>query len=85
MFFSRPRGHTAWVNCVRFSQDGKRIVSGSEDATIKVWDADTGLETLSLTGHSQTRKAKGDAAQKAKGKKQKLLCGNRESTKCAQG
>jgi WD40 repeat protein len=37
---------------VSFSPDGKRIVSGSLDNTLKVWDAQTGQETLTLEGHS---------------------------------
>jgi len=37
--------------CARFSPDGKRIVSGDEN-TVKVWDAVTGLETLTIKGHS---------------------------------
>jgi len=37
---------------VSFSLDGKRIVSGSFDNTLKVWDAQTGQETLTLKGHS---------------------------------
>ena len=35
-----------------FSPDGRRIVSGSYDKTVKVWDAATGQETLTLKGHS---------------------------------
>ena len=31
---------------------GKRIVSGSDDKTLKVWDATTGQETLTLRGHT---------------------------------
>jgi hypothetical protein len=35
-------GHTSYVTSVAFSPDGERIVSGSEDQTIRVWDATTG-------------------------------------------
>jgi WD40 repeat protein len=37
---------------VSFSPDGRRIVSGSDDDTLKVWDAETGQEMLTLEGHS---------------------------------
>jgi len=33
--------------------DGKRIVSGTNARTLKVWDAQTGQETLTLKGHSE--------------------------------
>src|SRR5438105_565359 len=45
-------GHTDSVWSVAFSPDGKRIVSGGRDQTVKVWDAQTGTETLSLKGHT---------------------------------
>ena len=45
-------GHGGSVSSVAFSPDGKRIVSGSRDTTLKVWDASTGQETLTLKGHS---------------------------------
>ena len=34
-----------------YSPDGKRIVSASEDRTLKVWDANKGTELVSLVGH----------------------------------
>jgi WD40 repeat protein len=46
-------GHTSWINSVKFSTDGKQIVSGSHDYTICVWDAETGqLIAGPLTGHT---------------------------------
>ena len=45
------KGHTLPPNCVAFSPDGKRIVSGSLDRTAKAWDAATGREILTFTGH----------------------------------
>ena len=32
------KGHTDFVNSVSFSPDGERIVSGSNDKTVKIWD-----------------------------------------------
>ncbi len=46
------RGHTSQVRSVAWSPDGKRILSGSNDNTLKVWDAETGQELLSLKGHT---------------------------------
>ena len=47
------RGHEDFVCCVRFSQDGTRIVSGSYDKMIRMWDARTGEEVMKpLEGHT---------------------------------
>jgi len=37
---------------VAWSPNGNRLATGSEDNTVKVWDAEAGKELLSLTGHS---------------------------------
>jgi len=35
----KPNAHSLNINSVAFSPDGTKIVSGSGDKTIKVWDS----------------------------------------------
>ncbi|KIK50689.1 hypothetical protein GYMLUDRAFT_134386, partial [Collybiopsis luxurians FD-317 M1] len=35
-------GHERGINSVAFSQNGRRIVSGSDDGTVRIWDAEIG-------------------------------------------
>ena len=37
---------------VTFSADGKRLVSAGDGQTVRVWDAVTGQELLTVKGHS---------------------------------
>lgn len=45
-------GHNEGVNFVAFSPDGKRIVSASDDKTIRIWNAENGLALNTLEGHT---------------------------------
>jgi tetratricopeptide (TPR) repeat protein len=40
------------VSSVAFSPDGERIVSGSYDSTVKIWNAKTGAEVMTMSGHT---------------------------------
>jgi WD40 repeat protein len=44
-------GHTGTVTACGFSPDGRLIVSGDTDNTLKIWDAETGVELHTLLGH----------------------------------
>ncbi|KAF9472462.1 hypothetical protein BDN70DRAFT_774454, partial [Pholiota conissans] len=44
-------GHSNYVTSVAFSSDSKQIVSGSNDQTVRVWDASMGKELKELEGH----------------------------------
>ncbi|KIO00881.1 hypothetical protein M404DRAFT_80384, partial [Pisolithus tinctorius Marx 270] len=46
-------GHTLGVQSVAFSPDGRRIVSGSRDKTVRVWDVKGGVQIgIPLEGHA---------------------------------
>ena len=35
-------GHSSLVRSIAFSRDGTRIVSGSDDSLVKIWNVETG-------------------------------------------
>ena len=47
-------GHTDLVGSVGFSPDGRRIVSGSSDKSVRVWDSSTGEVQNVLEGHAHS-------------------------------
>jgi WD40 repeat protein len=53
----RPKiieGHEGVVTSVAFSPDnGSRIVSGSDDTTVRIWDTSTGEALATLNGHDR--------------------------------
>jgi hypothetical protein len=46
-------GHTGGVNGVACSPDGRRIVSGSSDGSVRVWGIECGTELICLHGHQK--------------------------------
>ncbi|MFM6621008.1 MAG: WD40 repeat domain-containing protein, partial [Dolichospermum sp.] len=47
-------GHSDWVWSLAYSPDGQTLASGSDDNTIKLWNARTGNLLQTLTGHSSS-------------------------------
>ena len=52
--FLKEKGYSNSVNSVVISLDGKTMVSGSDDNTIKIWDMQSGECLNTLEGHSRS-------------------------------
>ncbi len=48
------KGHKGPVDALAFSPDGKTLASGSNDKTVRLWDAATGEARATLTGHEDS-------------------------------
>jgi len=48
----RITGHEGSITSVRFSPDGRQLVSSSQDGTARVWSIGSGTESRTLDGHS---------------------------------
>ncbi|MCE2668650.1 MAG: WD40 repeat domain-containing protein [Microcystis sp. 49638_E5] len=48
---NRLEGHGRYVHSVNFSPNGKTLVSGSDDKTIKLWNVETGQKLHTFEGH----------------------------------
>jgi len=46
-------GHEGYINSVSISADGKRLASGSDDKTVRLWDTETGKEIQRFVGHEE--------------------------------
>ncbi|WP_424100358.1 caspase family protein [Moorena producens] len=51
---NRLQGHTDIVNDIAFSPDGKQILSGSDDNTVRLWDTETGQALHTFIGHTSS-------------------------------
>jgi WD40 repeat protein len=43
-------GHAAYVRCLAYSRDGRRLASASDDGTLKVWDCES-EDTVNVRSH----------------------------------
>jgi WD40 repeat protein len=46
------RGHVGAVRAVAYTRDGKRLATGGDDQTVRIWDTASGRELACLRGHT---------------------------------
>ena len=45
------KGHSEWIRNLLVSQDGKVLVSASDDGTVKLWDIESGRQFRTIKSH----------------------------------
>lgn len=53
-YILRQQGHFDSINCICYSPDGSRVITGSDDGKIKVWDNRSGFCLMTFTEHKST-------------------------------
>jgi WD40 repeat protein/serine/threonine protein kinase len=46
------KGHTSWVHAVALTSDGRFVISGSWDGTLRIWELRSGESLRTLEGHT---------------------------------
>jgi WD40 repeat protein len=49
---ANPKGHTYQVDCLAWTADGKTLISGSDDHSIRTWNTTTWQQIAVLMGHT---------------------------------
>jgi WD40 repeat protein len=45
-------GHTGSIKCLEFAPDGKRLLTGADDKTLRLWEVSTGREVQRFNRHT---------------------------------
>lgn len=51
-YIMKQQGHSSEMNCIAYSPDGQYIVTGGEDAKVKVWNANNGFCFVTFSEHT---------------------------------
>lgn len=51
-YIMKQQGHSSEMNCIAYSPDGQYVVTGGEDAKVKVWNVNNGFCFVTFSEHS---------------------------------